>query len=174
MIRIELDEKGAGVVGPGIVAEAFQVVAHVPSDVGECGETRYGVTQKAALVFAAGDGVNARIVHVQNDRNNDVAISGKAKHGFKSLPVIKVESGVVESGVQEVVNIFRRPRSEIHGEVVSLHDRFAVVDIGAAGESNTKTVDLEPMEPMEPFDGILHDAIVSPSEQPVSSGAVEE
>ena len=143
MVRIELNEKGAGVVGPGIVAKTFEVVAEVPGDVGEGGEASDGVTEEAALVLTGGDGVNARIIHVENDGDDDVAVASKTKHGFEAAPVGNVEARIIEVGMEKIMRIARGPSGKVHGEIVRLHDGLAVVNVGAAGESDAKPIDFE-------------------------------
>jgi len=89
-------------VRPGEVAVQADVVAEVPGDVGKGREAVGRVAQVAALVVAAGGGVDARVVPVQDDRDDQVQLARVVQQALEFLPVGDVEAAVVEAGVGRV------------------------------------------------------------------------
>ena len=143
MVRIELHEEGASVVGPGIVAKTFEVVAEVPGNVGEGGEASDGVAEETALILTGGDGVNARIIHVENDGKMMTSRSRAKRSRIEAAPVGNVEARRIQVGMEKIMRIARGPSGKVHGEVVGLHDGLAVINVGAAGESDAKPIEFE-------------------------------
>jgi len=97
--------------------------------------------------------------------------SREAQGALELLPVSHPEAAVIEAGVIDVVRLFGRPGGDIHGEVVSHHHRFAVEEVGAAGDGHAQAIDLQPVQPLQ---AVVDDPVVLPSHQPVRGGAVEE
>src|SRR4029077_8568029 len=77
--RIPLLDQGPSLVCPAVVAVPIEIVAEVPGDIRKGAETRDGVADEPMLVHTSRRRMNAAVVHVQDEREDHVVISGKAK-----------------------------------------------------------------------------------------------
>src|SRR6185437_7889878 len=170
-IWVPLLDQRSRIVGPLIIAVAVEIVAQVPGDVREGSETVYGVTDEPVLVFAGGGRMDLVVVHIEDQRNDHVAVAGKSKSPFEFPPVVHVKAGIVEAGMIEIVGFHRRPRRRKYGEVAAVHHRLAVKQIGSTGDGHPHSVDLQLVQT---FDAVVDHAVIAPSDQPVCGGQSEE
>ena len=54
LVRIPAHQQSSRLVRPLLVAEAVQIIAQIPGDVGECAQPRGRIAEVAPLVLAAG------------------------------------------------------------------------------------------------------------------------
>src|SRR6516225_1917938 len=92
-----------GLVGPCEVAIEADVVAEVPGNVGKRTQAVGSVTEVATFIVTTGDWVNARVVPVKDDGDDQVQTTCMAEHAFKPLPVGDVEAAIIEAGVGGIV-----------------------------------------------------------------------
>src|SRR5581483_243237 len=134
MIWIELVYELAGAVRPGLAPIGVEVIAKVPGNVRKRGKPGDGVANEAALVFAIGGGMGPAVVHVEDERDDHVALTGEAQRPLQLLPMRHVKAAEVETGVKRIFRLLRGPGSEEHRPVLPYHDRFAEKPVSAAGD----------------------------------------
>src|SRR5580704_3147154 len=169
LVRIPLLDQSSGVVRPCIVAILIQIVTEVPGDVGERGESRDGVADKAALVWTRGSGMGTAVVHVQDEGENHIPVAGEAKSSLEFLPVGNLKAGIVESWMVNVVRPSETtgvalPGGDKRSPTGARHHRFAVIQAGSAGDGYSQPVDLQLMQALNA--GLDH-LVVPPTDQPI-------
>ena len=102
-VRIPLLDQSPGGVRPPVVPVLIEIVAEVPGDVREGAESRNGIADESMLVRASRRGVNAAVVHVQDERKDHVPIAGKAKCALELLPIGHLKPAVVEARMIDVL-----------------------------------------------------------------------
>src|SRR5579872_6602899 len=172
LVGIEVLDQHACFMRPFLLAVCIQIVAKVPSDIGEGRKPADGITNEAMLILAPGDRMNLAVAHVEDQRDVHVAIAGELQHAVKLLPVRQIEAVIVEAGMERVVRALCRPGCNERRPGWSDHDRLA--EEGgclSAGDGHTQPIDLEPMEAIE---GVLNGVVVAKAYQPIRRGSVEE
>src|SRR5262249_4041226 len=107
MVGVEADQPGSSQMSPDGIAIAVEIVSQVPGDIGKCGKTIHGVADEAALVGAEFGGMDAAIVHIEDEREDDIAVSRELYGAVKFLPAIHIETAVVETrGVRDIRQLF--------------------------------------------------------------------
>src|SRR5215469_17046141 len=96
-------------MGPGVITEAFTIIAKIPSDVRESGEACDGVVNEPFLIIASSVGVNSTVVHIKHQGNVHVAVASELQHPVEFLPIRQIESGIVEPRVKWIVRILCPP-----------------------------------------------------------------
>ena len=126
MVRIPHLDHCASIVCPSIIAVPIQIVPKIPSDIRKSPKPRNRISNKPLFIFTTCVRVNATIVHVQNQRNDNVSVSCKAECSFKFLPVRGVKMRVVESRMKNIFGLLSRPGCNVWSPVGATHNRFSV------------------------------------------------
>src|SRR5580658_5157505 len=92
-----------GHASPYRVPEAVQVVAEIPCDVREWSKAINRVVNESTLIAAELGGMYSAVVHVQNERHDHVPVTCIPQCPIKLLPVVNVETLIIESWMKNVV-----------------------------------------------------------------------
>src|SRR5262245_42186447 len=111
------------------------------------------------------------VIHVQNQRNDHVPISGKSQNPVKFLPVRNIKTCVIETRMEDVLSRLSGPGSDEYCPVVAHHDRLTVEHVGAPRHGNSQAIDSQLMKPL---DAGLNHLLVRPSHQPIGCSAIEK
>src|SRR5439155_2528867 len=114
---------------------------------------------------------NLAVVHVEHERDDHVPVAREPLGAVEFLPISHVKARVIETRMVDVSRQLRRPRREIHGELIADHYRLAVKRVRAARYRHPQAIDLQPVQTLQ---AVVYDPILLPSHQPVSRGSVEE
>ena len=102
-VRIQFLDKGPSGARPLVVPVSIEIITEVPGYVREGAESRNGILDESMLVRASLRGMNAAVIHVQDQRKDHVPIAGKAKCPFDLLPIGHLKAAVVEAGMIDVL-----------------------------------------------------------------------
>ena len=116
--------------------------------------------------------MDAAVIHIENQRDDHVAIARKAQHAVEFLPVRHIEAAVVETGMKGVIGILSRPGGDERRPGWPGHHGFAKeCHCLAPCDGHAKPIDFQAMKAI---DTVFNDVVVAPAHQPISSRSVEE
>src|SRR5579859_3186411 len=111
MVGIEVDDPSSCEVSPIVVPVAIEIVTQVPRNIGIRCEASYCIADEAAFVGTEGSRVNATIVHIQDQGDDDVSVASILQSTIKFLPVGNVKTAVIESGMKDILRLLGGPGS---------------------------------------------------------------
>ncbi len=103
LVRVPALNQRSNFMSPFFIPVTIEVISEVPVDIRVGTQPGDRITDVAPFVLTVCRRLGLVSRDVQNCRDNDIAVSGKAEHALPFLPIGHVEAGVIVPGVIKAV-----------------------------------------------------------------------